>query len=191
MVFRFQGCGPHCHALIRIGLLLWLGFPLSGWAEPWLLVDTEALTLELFDGRAPLLRIEGISIGRGGTTRDKRQGDRRTPLGSYRVAWFNPASRFHLFVGLDYPKREQVERAFAEGAIDEATYKRLLKGLYNNRSAPQDSALGGLIGIHGLGRADPRIHAMANWTEGCIALTDAQIDRLRPYLRLGTPVLIR
>lgn len=162
-----------------------------GSAETWLLVDTEKLTLSVFDGERKIQEFDHISIGRGGAGRDRVKGDQRTPLGSYRVAWLNPASRFRFFIGLDYPKRAQVERAFERGDIDTDERKRILDALYQAKVPPQNTALGGRIGIHGLGNSDPKLHAMANWTQGCMALTNKQIDRLRPYVRIGMPVVIR
>jgi murein L,D-transpeptidase YafK len=167
--------------------------PLSDAArgETWLLVDTEALTLEVFDDDKSLLKFEEISIGRGGAARDKLKGDDRTPLGRYRVAWLNPNSRFRFFIGLDYPSRADVERAFRSGDLGAEARRRILDSLYTGSVPPQDTPLGGFIGIHGLGRADPDLHEAANWTEGCVALTNEQIDRLRRYVRIGTTVVIR
>ena len=127
----------------------------------------------------------------GGAGHDRVKGDRRTPLGSYRVAWLNPGSRFRFFIGLDYPKRAQVERAFENGDINADERKRILDALYQAKVPPQNTALGGRIGIHGLGNGDPRLHAMANWTDGCVALANEQIDRLRAHVHIGMAVVIR
>lgn len=163
--------------------------PLS--ESSWVLVDTEQLTLEVFRGKTRLLRLPHISIGRGGAGPDRRRGDHRTPLGRYRIVWFNPHSRFHFFIGLDYPTQAQVERAFRQGTIGVVDYEHMRAAFRAGRVPPQNSPLGGQIGIHGLGAGNLALHEMANWTEGCIALTNAQIDRLRLYVTLGTPVLIR
>lgn len=170
-------------------LLLWMG-PAKA-EDAWILVDTEALTLDVFDGHDRLARFEGISIGRGGAGRDRSLGDQRTPLGKFRVAWLNPNSRFRFFIGLDYPSRPQVERAFRHGLINERDHRRFLRAFFNNRPPPQNTELGGHIGIHGLGRANPDLHKIANWTEGCVALTNEQIDRLKAHVRIGMPVIIR
>lgn len=176
---------------LLLPLAVLLSLPTFAAAQTWVLVDTEALSLEVFAGKSSLFRIEGISIGRGGATRNKIKGDHKTPLGTYRVAWFNSHSRFHRFLGLDYPKREQVERAFHRGDIDAREHERLLAALFTAKAPPQDSPLGGYIGIHGLGRGSPELHEIANWTEGCVALTNEQIERLQRYVRVGTPVVIK
>ena len=62
------------------------------------------------------------------------------------------------------------------------------------RTPPQNTRLGGAIGIHGIGEetADKlHIHDNLDWTEGCIALRNAEINELRPFLGLGTRVVIR
>jgi L,D-peptidoglycan transpeptidase YkuD (ErfK/YbiS/YcfS/YnhG family) len=51
--------------------------------------------------------------------------------------------------------------------------------------------LGGSIGIHGVGAGNRRIHEDFNWTEGCVALTNEQIDDLDRYIHIGTRVVIR
>ena len=56
---------------------------------------------------------------------------------------------------------------------------------------PQNTPLGGQIGIHGLGNADERIHKVFDWTHGCIALTNPQIDQLSQWIDTGTVVKIK
>lgn len=56
---------------------------------------------------------------------------------------------------------------------------------------PQNTPLGGHIGLHGIGGGDPAVHERYNWTRGCIAVTDDQLDRLLPLIRVGTKVEIR
>jgi L,D-transpeptidase catalytic domain len=59
---------------------------------------------------------------------------------------------------------------------------------------PQDTRLGGSIGIHGIGEETVekvQIHESLDWTRGCIALRNADLHALRPYLDIGTRVVIR
>ena len=56
---------------------------------------------------------------------------------------------------------------------------------------PQVTPLGGYLGIHGVGEGDPGIHADFNWTHGCIALTNQQIDDLAGWIRIGMRVVVR
>ncbi len=136
-------------------------------------------------------RFSGVALGRGGAKQDHLRGSDTTPLGSFRVAWINQDSRFDRFFGLDFPTVEHADRAYKRQLIDRATYGDILDALLNHRLPPQDTPLGGAIGIHGVGSGDLQIHRRFNWTNGCIALTNQQIARLEHWMRIGTRVVIR
>jgi len=158
--------------------------------ETWIMVDTQSQALMVMQGNKVVEIFAGISVGYGGTAELHFQGDGRTPKGSFHVAWVNPDSRFHLFFGLDYPNLDQAERAYHDGIIDFDAYYEIRKALHQGKLPPQDTALGGHIGIHGLGSKDPKVHKMLNWTEGCVALTDEQVDQLARWVEVGTRVVI-
>ncbi len=158
---------------------------------PWLLVDTRKAVLSVvLNGRVEA-RFPGIAIGRAGVVRLRRRDDNATPLGTFRIAWINDHSVFHRFFGFDYPTPPYVWRAFDHDLIGPETVRRILWAVRHHRLPPQDTPLGGDLGIHGLGHADPWIHRRLNWTGGCIALTNAQIDRLARWVRIGTKVVVR
>ncbi len=159
-------------------------------AEVWLLIDTHRLTLSVMEGDRVREVFRDIAIGRGGVGKARR-GDGKTPLGTFRVVRIERDSPFRLFFGLDYPNLDHARRAFRRGIIDRLTLRAIERALRAGRMPPADTPLGGNIGIHGLGRADPHIHRAFNWTQGCIALTNAQIEALRPWVKLGTRVVIR
>lgn len=159
--------------------------------EIWLLVDTVAQRLDVYRDNTALVRFRNIAIGSGGTAWVRREGDHTTPLGEFRINRINRDSRFHIFLGLDYPNQGHVERAFEAGFIDSDTYGELLASRAVTGNPLQTTALGGNIGIHGIGQGDPEIHAQYNWTRGCIALTNEQIEQLARLIGIGTRVLIR
>jgi murein L,D-transpeptidase YafK len=160
-------------------------------AEPWVLVDTGRAAVEVIQDGEVRLRLEDIAIGRYGAVQDKRRGDNRTPLGRFRVSRIDPESAFHLFIGLDYPTPAHARRAAAAGLIGADELHAVESAFAAGRPPPQNTVLGGFIGLHGIGEGDPQVHARYNWTRGCVALTDEQIDRLRPWVRIGTRVEIR
>ena len=103
---------------------------------------------------------------------DKRvKGDKATPEGRYKITKKFEGSRtkYYKALLLDYPNDED-KRKFRE-AID--------SGLL-----PASSKIGGLIEIHGNGGKG------IDWTEGCIALTDREIDLVYRNVKVGTPVTI-
>lgn len=160
-------------------------------AERWLLIDTQTLTLHLMQGGRPQFTLHDISIGRYGPSATKRRGDNTTPLGRFHITGIRLDGGFHRFIALDYPDLARAERAFREGRLGRADLQRIAAAHRRGDRPPQDTVLGGHIGIHGLGRADPDVHAALNWTRGCVALTDRQIDELLPWVTTGMAVEIR
>ncbi len=159
--------------------------------ERWVLVDTNTYELIVFHGSLPKVTFNNVAIGRAGTTTTPRQGDLATPLGEFRIDRINGQSRFHLFLGLDYPTIRHADASFTAGVIGRDDYRSFLDGLIKYGRPPQNTALGGHIGIHGIGEADEQLHRAANWTEGCIALEDTQIEMLSELVGIGTRVIIR
>jgi lipoprotein-anchoring transpeptidase ErfK/SrfK len=157
----------------------------------WVLVDTSTLTLSVMRGNEVLTTFDNISIGSNGTTRTKRVADERTPLGDYRIREIRDSERFHRFLALDYPTLADAEHAVADGRIDEVVLERVRHAWQLGETPPQDTPLGGHLGLHGIGGGSPEIHANFNWTNGCIALTNEQIDALIGQVSVGTRVRIR
>lgn len=92
----------------------------------------------------------------------RTEGDGRTPEGRYRVDRRNPQSRYHLSLGIDYPRPRDVAAARAAGVEP-----------------------GGDIFIHGTPR---RFLARGDWTAGCVAVGNAEIERIYQMVDDGTPV---
>lgn len=159
--------------------------------EIWIHVDTRQQILTVYEGQVPIDVFKNIAIGQSGTTLRKLQGDDKTQLGRYQIAWINRNSRFRTFYGFNYPNIEDANRALTDGRITGATAKQIISAHQHNKTPSQYTPLGGMLGIHGLGRADPRVHQRVNWTHGCIALTNEQIDRLEHWITIGTVVLIQ
>lgn len=182
---------------MRAALLLvltWLtpGLLATGLEDaPWLLVDTAAAGVFVMSGERVLESFDGIAVGRGGVRDLHYEGDNTTPRGQYRVSRINPRSRFHIFIGLDYPTLAHAERAFLEERLSARSYARIAEAARRGVPAPEDTELGGAIGIHGTGSGSRRVHRTFNWTQGCIALTNAQIERLARYVWPGMRVEIR
>jgi murein L,D-transpeptidase YafK len=172
-------------------LLLPVCVPHAQAANTRIIVDTRTETLTVMRGNAVVRIFPDIAIGRYGKTYFKRQGDNKTPLGSYRIGWINRESRYHVFLGLTYPDRPAADRALQKERISESQWQEIRRAQEAGKPPPQDTPLGGYIGIHGLGQGDLTLHQQYNWTNGCVALTNAQIDQLLQWARVGTPVEIR
>ena len=183
------------HLLWRIVVLLLMhsdtGVAFAEGYDAWVLIDTGAMTLSVLQGNAVKRVYRNISIGRGGITPEKKRHDGKTPLGEFHIVRMTTDTPFHRFFGLDYPNLERAERARQAGTINQTQYAAIRQAIKTNQVPPQNTALGGYIGIHGIGEGDVAIHEDFNWTYGCIALTNAQIDDLSNWVHMGTKVIIR
>lgn len=181
---------------VRPAIFKWMAAICLLWAGPaaaedtWILIDTGERKLSVMQGEKPLREFENVSIGRNGATGQKIRQDMKTPLGAFRVSRIKDDSIYHRFIGLDYPDLEHARRALDAGLIDAADYAAILKAHEQGREPPADTPLGGFIGIHGIGDGDQRVHDVFNWTEGCVALTNDEVDELAGWIRLNMIVLI-
>jgi len=156
-----------------------------------IVVDKRARRLMLFSGgdrkktlsgRDACFRVALASNYVPGTK--QQQGDLRTPEGWYRTS-DRPWSRFYRALTIDYPDVEDAARGLAAGLVTRAQHDAIVEAQTANRLPPMNTRLGGQILIHGGGSS-------RDWTLGCIALDDADIDALRSALPPGmrTDVLV-
>jgi lipoprotein-anchoring transpeptidase ErfK/SrfK len=131
-----------------------------------------------------------VAIGRGARAAKQESGDARTPEGRYAVAGAARTSRFHLFIPIDYPSVSDAERGLSEGIVDATTHAQILDAHSAGRLPPQDTALGGSIGLHGEGEDWQGESRRSDWTLGCIAVSDDEIERLAERVHVGVPVWI-
>ena len=135
-----------------------------------LVVDKRAHRMRAYRGNT-LVRDFAVALGRGGLAPKVQQGDGRVPEGEYVIDTRNPDSAFHLSLRISYPTAEQASAAAARG-IDPGG-DIMIHGLPNGLAAVGDS------------------HRRSDWTEGCIAVTNAEIEWLWRSVPDGTPISIR
>lgn len=131
-----------------------------------------------------------VALGRIPRGAKERAEDRRTPEGVYRVAEPPRASRFHIFIPIDYPSVRDAARGLASGEIDLEIYERIERAEQQGKLPPQDTMLGGAIGLHGEGAKWQGESARSDWTLGCIALTDGDIEFIAARVSVGVEVRI-
>jgi len=101
----------------------------------------------------------------------QREGDRRTPEGTFTIQTCKDHEKWDKFMLIDYPNAES-RRIFEDN-------KR--KGLI-----PQGAAIGGLVGIHGIWRdGDNVIDLKHNWTDGCVSLKNSDVEELARIVKPG------
>ena len=131
-----------------------------------------------------LLRTYPIKLGFNPVGEKVRQGDKRTPEGSYYVCMKNPRSKYYLSLGLSYPSIEDAERGLQQKLITKGDHDRIIERISKKSTPPWDTPLGGEIFIHGGGET-------WDWTYGCVAMCNKDIEELFKVVALGTQVVIQ
>jgi murein L,D-transpeptidase YafK len=140
-----------------------------------------------------VIKVYHIAFGRGGKGNKHEMGDNKTPVGSYRIINFKPDSKFYYFMQLNYPNLTDAWHGYKDRLITAREFKLIASAYRYGDVPPQDTMLGGYIGIHGLGKVSQEqldIHSRFNWTEGCIAMKNEEIRDLRRFVSIGTRVFI-
>jgi murein L,D-transpeptidase YafK len=130
--------------------------------------STRTLTL-LNHGQ--VLKTYKVALGGDPVGPKAKAGDKKTPEGEYVIDSKNAKSRFHLALHISYPNIDDRERARKLGVSP-----------------------GGGVEIHGLESKYAwvgSLHRQVNWTAGCIAVTNPEIDEIWPLVPVGTPVEIK
>lgn len=156
-----------------------------------LVIQKSQYTTILYKGETPVKTYQAV-FGRGYGNGDKqRMGDRRTPEGDFYICTMNHSRRFYKFMGLSYPGLKHAEEGLRSGMIVPEEYAMIRKAIEERLSPPWETRLGGAVGIHGRTAGDARPQSGdINWTDGCIALDNADIDEIYRVVSLGTPVTI-
>lgn len=150
--------------------------------EAKIVIQKKARRLKLFSGKA-LVREYPIKIGKNPTGDKERQGDGRTPEGSFYICVKNPRSSYHLSLGLSYPTIEDAERGLRRKLITEEQYAQIVSRIAEGKIPPWNTPLGGEIFIHGEAE-------IWDWTYGCVAMNNKDIEELFRIIPVGTRVEI-
>ena len=135
-----------------------------------IVIHKKERTLALTDGGTPVFTCR-IALGREPEGAKRRQGDGRTPEGSYFICLVKPEGKYGRSLGLSYPNPADAQAAFREGLIDRRTLDNICAAHAEKRRPPWGSPMGGEIYIHEGGSS-------RDWTAGCIALDEKDMDAL-------------
>jgi len=142
----------------------------AGTVADRVIIEKAAHTLSLYRS-GHLLKIYKVALGPNAKGPKERQGDGRTPEGTYAIDSRKQDSAFHRALHISYPNRQDRERARRLGVSP-----------------------GGDIMIHGLRNGMGfvgKAHLLRDWTQGCIAVTNEEIEEIWRVVRNGTPVEIK
>lgn len=132
-------------------------------------VDKSDRILQLLSGDK-VIKSYHIALGGNPVGHKQQQGDQRTPVGSYTLDYKNEKSKFYRSIHVSYPNTTDKARAKSRGVI-----------------------AGGDIMIHGQKNgfgALGLLNQQRDWTEGCIAVTDDEMDEIMAAVKVGTPIEI-
>lgn len=124
-----------------------------------------------------------IVLGSNPEGTKEREGDGRTPEGTYRICTRLDRSSYHLFLGLSYPGTADADAGLRRGAIDAGLRDVIAAKDEAGDVPPWNTALGGAVGLHGGGVA-------FDWTLGCVAFEDDDIEEVWLLTQIGTAVEI-
>lgn len=157
--------------------------PVNKITSPELYVYKEKRRLYVIQSNV-LVRDYPIGLGFNPRGDKQTEGDGKTPEGSFIICVKNPASRFIKSLGLNYPDKKHAEHALFTGTITPPEFRDIVAALERAVLPPSNTELGGQIFIHAGG-------AHKDWTNGCIALYNRDMDELFNLASVGTPVSIR
>jgi murein L,D-transpeptidase YafK len=163
--------------IVSILLLAWMSFAVASQLVAQaasqvdrIVIEKHKRTLALMAG-AKILKTYKVALGGQPVGAKDRQGDHKTPEGIYSVDAKNPNSQFYKALHVSYPNQ-----------ADRANARKL------------GVSPGGDVEIHGLGSKWGWLgakHRLTDWTDGCIALTNEEIEEIYPLIKVGTPIEIR
>lgn len=159
--------------VIAIGVLAawnWAPQPVSTLPKiDKIVVRKAARKLELYHN-GKIVKTYTIALGRNPVGHKQQEGDSKTPEGKYFIAYHNPKSSYHLSLKISYPDEQDKLNAQKMGV-----------------------SAGGNIMIHGLPNRAPflgRFHNLTDWTQGCIAVNNYEIEEIYAAVKDKTPIEI-
>jgi murein L,D-transpeptidase YafK len=135
-----------------------------------IVVEKAARRLTLFHRGEPV-KVYFVALGRNPVGDKVQRGDMRTPEGLFTIEGRNPFSKYYKALRVSYPDIRHASRAAQMGV-----------------------SAGGDIMIHGLGGQVQKLgagHRLKDWTEGCIAVTNEEIDEIYRAVPVGSPIEIK
>ena len=144
--------------------------------DVYLIVDKSDYELKVYDAEGWYATYP-VVFGNKDLSDKLTEGDRRTPEGTFKILSKRPHQKWHKMLMLDYPTAESW-----------AKFKdRKAKGII-----PQSAKIGGGIAIHGTWPHDELVvDDYTNWTNGCVALKNEDLDELDGIVDIGTKVIIQ
>lgn len=134
------------------------------------LIEKRVRTLTL-SSNGVIVKSYKVALGRKPEGAKEKEGDNKTPEGMYTIDTRNTKSSYHLALHISYPNAQDIQRAKQQGVSPGSSI--MIHGIRNGL---------GWIG---------KFHRRLDWTKGCIAVTNDEIDEIGRFVANGTPVEIK
>ena len=148
--------------------------------SPKIMIRKSERMLYVYDGDELCAKID-IVLGSTPEGHKQIEGDGKTPEGSYYICSRNAQSKFYLSLGISYPNKQDAESGLERDIISKSEYDEISSAIDAGKRPPWDTKLGGEIMIHAGG-------VSSDWTAGCIAALEEDIDYLWENCPIGTPI---
>lgn len=153
-----------------------------------ILIDKSERKLFLYKDKT-LVKKYDIALGFNPAGTKHKSGDGATPEGKYFITHKNEKSKFYLSLGISYPNKSDAEGGLNTKLITQQVYDQIISAIDKKQKPPQNTDLGGDIFIHG-GGAGKLFGKNKDWTWGCIAMENDDINDLFNTIPVRTPVKI-
>jgi len=142
----------------------------------YIIIDKSDYELQVYDDKGWYATYP-VVFGSSSLDDKTMEGDRKTPEGTFKIISKKTHEKWDRFMMLDYPTKESYEK---------------FNQRKQNGQIPQSASIGGGVGIHGTWpHEDYQVDKYKNWTNGCIALKNEDVEDLYGYVPIGTKVIIR
>lgn len=159
-------------------------------AQRIIVIDKAKKSLILFMGGKKMAEFPA-SFGIDPDSDKRKAFDYATPEGLYFITYKKTKTRFHRLLGISYPSLANAEKGLANGVISLSGYNKIQNAVHKSRTTPCDTGLGCGIALHGGGvfRYFDK-NRERDWTEGCVALNNEDMEKLFDACRPKDPVII-
>lgn len=162
----------HCMRILVIILLLVTPGICLGMQKAEIVVVIKSESKLLLRKGGKVIKKYRVALGGNPRGHKRREGDGRTPEGLYVLDYKNPNSEFYKSIHISYPNADDRKAARKRGVTP-----------------------GGMIMIHGQKNGGDRLPAktiqLFNWTDGCIAVTNSEMDEIWRAVEVNTPIRIK
>ncbi len=161
--------------------------------DPNIIIDRETYALNLYEDTV-FVKSYRVSFGRNVHKIKNKSGDEATPVGEYKICSIDTSHQYYIYFRLNYPNLDDAAEALRKGWITQKEFNQIKFEFYYEGCTKYNEALGGDIGIHGIGRLNyifKNLPFVFNWTNGSIAMSDENMKELYSIVKVGTKVVIK